>query len=199
MAERLEIKTLKIIQYYIFCMIMYFILSISIMGFIIYSNKIFLIITPMFLRNLYQKYYWLQNIYFLIILIILFLVFLFFMHFFRKLFEKKCIFVFNNNGFSFSIGLKQYNVNKTDIVINCYKNVSILPASYSNPDYYKIIILNKNNIYEINTQLIKTLDSIINTLKLIEKLKEYYADLEIVDNRTFFGGFNKRIKKRNVA
>ena len=172
------------------------ILFTSTMIIILYSNKIFGIITPSFLRNLYSKYDWLEIAYFCIIFITYFLLLLFSMDFSRKFFEGKNVFLFKDEGFSFSIEPKQYIVDKKDIVsINFYKNVTILPATRANPNYYIIIIITEKETYKINTQVIKSMASILSTSKLIEKLKEYYSELKIINNTTFFGTVNKKIRK----
>jgi hypothetical protein len=161
---------------------------------VIHSKKIFEIITPNILKNLYIKYNWLENIYFYLIIMTFFMLLIFSMYFFRKCFERKCLFVFEDNLFTFLINSKEYIIETKNIIkINCFRNVPILPE-YSNPNYYKIIIYTEKEIIKINTQIIKSMDSILNTSKLIEKLKEYYEELKVIDNTTFFGIINKRIK-----
>jgi hypothetical protein len=161
---------------------------------IIYSGKIFEIITPNILKNLYIKYNWLEDIYFYIILMTFLMLLNFSMYFFRKCFERKCLFVFEDNFFTFSINSKEYIIETKNIIkISCLRNVTILPE-YSNPNYYRIIIYTEKEIIKINTQIIKSMDSILNTSSLIEKLKEYYKELKVIDNTTFFGMVNKRIK-----
>jgi hypothetical protein len=164
------------------------------MVFIIHSKKIFEILTPNILKNLYIKYSWLENIYFYLILMTFFMLLIFSMYFFRKCFERKCLFVFEDNLFTFSINSKEYIIETKNIIkISCLRNVTILPGHF-NPNYYKIIIYTEKEIIKINTQIIKSMDSILNTSRLIEKLKEYYEELKVIDNTAFFGIVNKRIK-----
>jgi hypothetical protein len=181
MDEKIEIKIFNIALYYIFCIMIYIIWLISIIILIIYYKNIFSIITPNFLWNLYIKYNWLEQAHFFIIFIIYSFLLFSSMDFSRKYFEKKCVFYFYNNQFKFFVGKKQYSIDVKNNNLKCYKKAAFLPIRLGDLNYYKIIIFTEKGICKINTQIIKSMDSITNTSKLIEKLKEYYGELNITE------------------
>jgi hypothetical protein len=187
MDEKIDIKIFSIPLYYIFCIIIYILLLIGTMLFVFYSTKIFGIITPNFLKKLYINYNWLKKVYFYVSFIIPFVSILFLMDLSRKLFEKNCAFIFSENYFTFFLDTKKYIIKTNNIInIKCYKKTVVLHTKKGDVYYYKIIIYTEKEKIKINTQILKSVDSFLNTAKLIDKLKEYYKELKVINNTTLF-------------
>ena len=166
----IKARIFQIEPYYIFCGI---IQGLSLLS-ILFTHKISLVFKTKFMEKLFEKYYWLQIGYFVLLsMIVIIFVHVFLDKFFCKIFEKKYIFKFENDKIIISDGIKEIIIDLGEIIrIKITEKYSLLPMK-SMVLYYNIKIQTKGFTYKFNTQ--KQLDQKIirNTKTLLRYMRNY--------------------------
>ena len=158
----IKTKIFQIKLYYIFCGIIQALSFLS----ILFTYKISLVFKAKFMEKLFEKYYWLQIGYFVLLtMIVIIFVYVFLDKIFCKVFEKDYTFKFENEKILVDNGKEEIIIDIKEITgIKIVEKFSFLPPK-SLISYYSIKIQTIGSTYKFIAQ--KQLDqSIIKTQKL---------------------------------
>ena len=165
----IKTKIFQIKLYYIFCGIIQALSFLS----ILFTYKISLVFKTKFMEKMFEKYYWLQIGYFVLLtMIVIILVYIFLNKIFCKIFEKDYTFKFENEKITVDNGKEERIIEIKEITgIKIIEKFSLFPPK-SLISYYSIKIQTIGSIYKFNTQ--KQLDQSIikNTKALLKYLRK---------------------------
>ena len=172
---KMTVKTgiIQIKLYYIFCCIIQGLSFLS----ILFTYKISLVFKTKFMEKLFEKYYWLQIGYFVLLsMIVIILVYVFLDKYFCKLFEKKYVFIFENDKIIIFNGIKEIIIDLEEIIkIKITEKYSFLPMK-SMILYYNIKIQTNKYMYKFNTQKQLNQKIIRNTKTLLRCIRKCRAE-----------------------